>query len=39
MREVALGMLLWSMLLIVLIAVLALPELGGWSGWLTQIGR
>jgi hypothetical protein len=38
-REIALGGLLWSMLLVILLAVISFPELGGWSGWLVQTGR
>lgn len=38
-REIVLGGLLWSMLLIIILAVITLPELGGWSGWLVQTGR
>jgi hypothetical protein len=38
-REVALGGILWTMLLVILLAVVSLPELGGWAGWLVQTGR
>lgn len=38
-REIALGTICWTMLLVILLAVLTFPELGGWTGWLVQTGR
>lgn len=38
-REVALGGLTWAILLVILLATVSLPELGGWPGWLWLAGR
>lgn len=33
-REVVVGGMLWTFLLVVLLAVISFPELGGWPNWL-----
>lgn len=37
--EVLLGTVTWSMLLVLLLAAVSLPELGGWPNWLWTFGR
>lgn len=37
--EVLLGGLTWAMLLVILLAVISIPELGGWPNWLWTRGR
>lgn len=39
MPEVFLGTFMWGSLLIILLAAVSLPELGGWPGWLWTTGR
>ncbi len=39
MAEVFLGTLTWGSLLIIVLAVVSLPELGGWPDWLWTTGR
>lgn len=36
---VLLGACTWGILLVILLAVISLPELGGWSKWLWTFGR